>query len=65
MRLNLSEEWYAREFRKDAEEPAVSVAVGRAAAPPPPPEEPMAQEDNKRVSKAASCSTPLPPNNAP
>ena len=63
MKLNLSEEWYAREFRKDAEEPAMSVAAGCANAHTPPTEEVAAQEDKKRVGKAVSISTPLPPNN--
>ena len=65
MKLNLSEEWYAREFRKDAEEPAVSVSVGRADALPPPTEEVAAQDGNKRVSAATPCATLLPPNNTP
>ncbi len=63
MRLNLSEEWYAREFRKDAGEPAVSVAAGRANAQAPLVEEPTAQADNKHVQETVPQSTQLPPNN--
>ena len=65
MRLNLSEEWYAREFRKDAEEPVMSAAAGRVNAPIAFETQTEAQEEEKRVHETISPSTPSPPKNAP
>lgn len=68
MKLNLSEEWYAREFRKDAEEPATSITVGRADVQIPPietSETSATQEENKRVHETTLPSTSLSPHNTP